>query len=133
MLLHPDFEYTGDADNNTDFSNNDWVKDVSVDWQLKFIVKHHDTERVANHDEYVIVEFEFLLDVLAQEPSCFKTRRPHYLVIVLLQLQFDLLNFIVSSECFHEGVEKLRPVAGQIEPILPSFNPRFVMVFGAIY
>ena len=86
MLLHPDFEDTGDADNNTDFSNNDWVKDVSVNGQFKFIVKHHDTERVANHDEYVIVEFEFLLDVLAQEPSCFKTRRPHYLVIVLLQL-----------------------------------------------
>ena len=51
MFLHPNFEDTGDADNNTDFSNNDRVKDVSVDGQLKFIVKHHDTERVTDHDE----------------------------------------------------------------------------------
>ena len=133
MLLHPNFEYTSDADNNTNFSNNDWIKDVSVNGQLKFIVEHHNTERVSNHDEYVIVEFEFLSDIDAQELGCFQACRSHNLVIVLLQLCLCLFDHIVSPNCFHKGIEKLRPVTGQVEPVLPSFNPRFVLVFGAIY
>ena len=63
MLFHPNFEDSSNADNDADFSHYNRVKDVSMDRQLKFIVEHHDTERVANYNEYVVIEFEFLADV----------------------------------------------------------------------
>lgn len=101
-LLHPNFENAGDAHDCSDLRNDDRVEDIPVDGQLQLVVKHHDSERVAEEYENVIVHLELLSDVESDQLSCLDAGSSNNFVAVVHKLISHLVQILVRLAHLHD-------------------------------